>query len=82
MESIDLKRNLYKKLKEFYNDDDFAGGVISNTKSDEDRKVIIEYIDEGKDVTVENIILLSLYLGKKKIDGEKYGYFKKNGGTD
>ena len=56
--------------KEFNPDKDFVGGVISNTKNDEDRQNIIDYIQNGDDVTAENVILLSLHLKQEheKID--------------
>ena len=61
-----IKRELFDKLKAFYNDKDFAIGIMSNVSHDEDRQRIIEYIDDGEDVTVENIILLSLYLNEER----------------
>lgn len=60
------KRKLFEKLKEFYPDKDFVGGVLSNTEHDVDRQKIIEYIDKGNDVSVENIILLSLHLNNER----------------
>lgn len=61
-----IKRKLFDKLKEFNPDKDFVGGVVSNTKHDEDMQKIIDYIDNDEDVTVENIILLSLHLKKER----------------
>lgn len=61
-----IKFKLFNKLKEFHNDKDFVVGVISNTKHDEDMQSIIDYIDNGEDVTVENIILLSLHLNQNR----------------
>ena len=61
-----IKFKLFNKLKEFQNDKDFVVGVISNTKHDEDMQSIIDYIDNGEDVTIENIILLSLHLNQKR----------------
>lgn len=65
-----IKRKLFDVLKEFNPDKDFVGGVISNTKNDEDRQNIIDYIQNGDDVTAENVILLSLHLKQEheKID--------------
>ncbi len=61
-----IKRKLFDKLKEFYPNKDFVGGIMSNTQNDEDRQTIIDYLDNGKDVTVENVILLSLYLKNER----------------
>ena len=65
MESI--KRKLFDKLKEFNPDRDFVLGVISNVDTDEHYQHIIDFIDKGEDVTVENIIALSILLDKEEI---------------
>lgn len=57
---------LFNKLKTFYNNRDFVLGVLNNAPYDEDRKIIIEYMDKGQDVTIENLILLSLELGNSR----------------
>ena len=62
MDNNSIKRKLFDVLKEFNPDKDFVGGVISYTKNDEDRQKIIDYIHKGDNVTVENVILLSIYL--------------------
>ena len=62
----EIKRKLFDKLKAYYNDKDFVIGVMSNVTHDEDRQAIIDYIDNGEDVSVENIILLSLHLDNVK----------------
>ena len=62
MDNNSIKRKLFDVLKEFNPDKDFVGGVISYTKNDEDRQKIIDYIQKGDNVTVENVILLSIYL--------------------
>lgn len=62
----ETKRKLFDKLKAFYPDKDFVIGVISNAKHDDDKRSIIAYIDNGEDVSVENIILLSLHLKNER----------------
>ena len=57
---------LFEKLRAFYNDGDFVLGIMSNAPHDDDMKTILEYIEKGKDVTRENLILLSLELGNKR----------------
>lgn len=79
MENKEIKRKLFDKLKEFYNDKDFVGGVISNTKTDEERQVIIDYIDKGENVTTDKITLLGLSLKRKRIEDSKV---KQRGGND
>lgn len=61
-----IKRNLFDKLREFHHNKDFVGGVMSNVSHDDDRQTIIDYIDNGDDVSVENIILLSVHLCNKR----------------
>ena len=67
----EIKRKLFDRLKEFYNDKDFVVGVMSNATHEEDRKTIIEFIDNEEDITIEDLILLSLYLGNKRETTQK-----------
>lgn len=57
---------LFEKLRAFYNDRDFVLGVMCNAPHEDDMKTILEYIEKGKDVTRESLILLSLELGNKR----------------
>lgn len=57
---------LIEKLKLFWeNDEEFIIGVLVDLKSDSERQQLIDYIDNGKDVSYESIILFSLELGQK-----------------
>lgn len=58
---------LYKRLKTIFNDRDFVIGVMSNASNTEDREEIISFIERGEDVTIENIILLSVHLDEKRV---------------
>ena len=62
----EIKRQLFEKLKNYYSDKSFVVGVISNVKHDADRQAVINYMENGEDVSVENIILLSLHLKNKR----------------
>ena len=64
-EAKEIKKKLFNKLKEYYPNKDFVVGVMSNVNNDEDRQTIINFIDDGKSVSVDNIILLSLHLSNK-----------------
>ncbi len=57
-----IKRKLFDKLKDFYSNRDFVLGVISTVDTDENYQKIIDFIDNGKDVSVESILTLSLLL--------------------
>lgn len=68
-----VKRQLFDRLKDYYPVKDFVGGLISNVKNDEDRLKIIDYMDSGEDISVENIILYALDLNlKRKGDKEEW----------
>lgn len=62
----EMKRKLFDKLKAYYPDKDFVSGVISNVKNDIDRQAIMDYMDSGDDMSVENIILFALDLNYKR----------------
>lgn len=57
-----VKRKLFDKLKDFYADRDFVLGVMSNVDTEENYQKIIDFMDADEDVTVENIIALSVIL--------------------
>lgn len=57
---------LFNKLKAFYNDKDFILGIMSNAPHEEDMKNLMDYMDNGQDVTIDNLILLSLELGNNR----------------
>ena len=63
---MDIKRELFNKLKEFHPDKDFVVGVMSNAKHEDDRKAILQFMENGDDVTVESIILFSLHLSNER----------------
>ena len=66
-----IEKKLLSLLEKLYDNNDFIIGIFSNVDNEEDRKTIIDYIEKGDDVTVENIILLSLYLDNKRNHPER-----------
>ena len=54
------------ELKQFSTDDDYILGALADSEFDEDRKLIIEYIDNGEDVSYESVILFSLEVGQQR----------------
>ena len=62
----DIKRTLFDKLKEFHNDKDFVIGVMSNAKHDKDRETVLEFIENEKEASVEDVILLSLHMANQR----------------
>jgi hypothetical protein len=58
---------LIDKLKLFWeNDEEFVIGVLVDLETDFERQQVIDYIDKGKDVTYENIILFALELEQSR----------------
>lgn len=57
-----IKRQLFEKLRGFYNDRDFVVGVMSNVDTEENYQRIIDFIDTGESVSIESIIALSVLL--------------------
>lgn len=66
-EQIRIKNELIEKLKTVSEDREFLLSVINSARHIDDRKTIIKFIDNGKDVTYENLILyaLTLYEARK-----------------
>ena len=63
---MNTKRILFDELKNFHPDKEFVGGVISNVKTEEEQQKVIDYIRHGDDISIENIILLSLHLKNER----------------
>ena len=59
-------KTLEKKLELIADDKDFIFCVSHMLKTKEDVEEVIYYIDNGEDVSYENIILLTLWLNKKR----------------
>ena len=57
---------LFSALRSLYNNRDFVVGAMSYARSDEDRKKLLDYIENGEDVTVESILLLALHLSQSQ----------------
>lgn len=57
---------LIKKLKQFSADDDYILGILADSEFDEDRKLIIDFIDNGENVDYESVILFSLEIGQQR----------------
>lgn len=61
-----IKNQLVNKLKTISEDREFILSVINSARHTDDRKAVIEYIDNGKDVSYENVILLALTLYEER----------------
>ena len=61
------KRKLFEKLRAFYNNRDFVLGVISCVETEESYQKILDFMDT-EDVSVEDIIALSVILGNEEVE--------------
>ena len=58
----DLSVELGKKLNSVYNKDDFITAVLSYADNEADQRSVIEFIDNGEDVTDENVLIFAMEL--------------------
>jgi hypothetical protein len=57
---------LVELLKKISTDEEFILGTIVYAENEEEQQQIIDYIENGEDVSYENIVLFSLYLENKR----------------
>lgn len=57
---------LFGALRALYNNRDFVVGAMSYARNDEDRKKLLDYIENSEDVTAESVLLLALHLSQKQ----------------
>lgn len=57
-----IKRQLFDRLRAFYNDKDFVVGVISIAAAEENYQKILDFMDTEEDISAESIIALSVLL--------------------
>lgn len=72
-----IKGELVSRLKRVEDSRDFILGILTAVKTDDDRKKIIEFIDKGKDVNYENIMILSMKL-EAEHDGKDLKFYFSN----
>jgi len=56
---------LYKLLCNLSNDLEFIGGTFASLKTDEERQLMVDYIEKGENVNEEQIILNSIWVAKQ-----------------
>lgn len=61
-----MKKVLIKKLYSILNDKDFVMGVVSPLDGEYEMKQIIDYIEEHKEVTPAQLLLLALSIDKDR----------------
>ena len=70
-EQLKIKNKLIEKLKTISEDREFIISVINSARHIDDRKTVIDFIDNGEDVTYENIILLALTLYEEREENKQ-----------
>lgn len=65
-ENEKLKGRLFEKLKNISQDQEFILSIINLAWHVEDRRKVIAFIDDGIDVTYENVLLLALTLYEER----------------
>ena len=61
-----MKKILIEKLYGILNDKDFVMGVVSPLDDEYEMKQVIDYIEEHKDVTPAQLLLLALSIDKDR----------------
>lgn len=61
-----LGLKLMEKLKQFSSDNDFIIGVLLDVYDEDDKQALLDYIENGKDVSYENVNLYALELGLER----------------
>lgn len=62
----DTEKQLLELLSAIWNNSDFIIGVLNSLKNDDERKEVIEFIENNDDVTSEQIDLLSLDISQSR----------------
>lgn len=62
----ELSKKIVSELTKISNDTEFIVGVLLDVENDDDKKALLEYIEAGKDVTYEQIILNALWLAQQR----------------
>lgn len=61
-----VTKELIQRLQQFSREDDYILGTLAESPYDEDRQLIIDYIDHGEDVSYSNVLLFSLEVGLRR----------------
>ena len=62
----ELSKKIVSELTKISNDTEFIAGVLLDVENDDDKKALLKYIEAGKDVTYEQIILNALWLAQQR----------------
>ena len=57
---------LFDMLKDIYHNKEFVIGIMNSIRTDDGRKEMLEFINKGKDVTVTELTLMSIDIGREE----------------
>lgn len=61
---MSIGEELKKRLLNIYNNKEFAMGIMTNSKSEKNWKIIIEIIDADENIDPDKLSLVALALGE------------------
>lgn len=65
--SSQVTLDLIERLKEYSKDNDYVVGILLDCESETDKQELLEYIQNGEDVSYDNIILYALVLAQNSL---------------
>lgn len=60
------EEQLVDELLAIWNDAEFVTGILAYLEEDEERQIMLDYIDKNEDVSTEELVLLSLFIDKQR----------------
>ncbi len=64
--SPELQKELEKAVRTVFDDDEFVVGIRSACYDDRDRQTILEFIQAGKNVSTETVMVYSIRLSRAR----------------
>ena len=61
----ETSKKLYELLVEISSDIEFIGGTFADLITDEDRQLMIDYIEKGENINEEQIILNAIWVAQQ-----------------
>ena len=57
---------LIERLEELWDDREFVIGIMSMAKTEEERAVVLDYIENGRDVSTDTVSVLAVHLSNQR----------------
>ncbi len=62
----EIGNKLVTELSKYSKDEEFIAGVLLDVQNEDDKKALLNYILDGKDVDYEQILLNALWLSQQR----------------